>query len=134
MKHKFIILAIFLLIVSCSHGDYHDLGNGYSFCEKGIYKQDNNGIDTLVIPPIVLDFAFNEQYIEILQKYTPMLLDNDTIEIEKLMKCNQQIKKQGKTYWIIDKYDNSIYGPLDKRHFLYLIDSLNIQILLHHPG
>ena len=40
MKHCVIFILIGLLVTSCIHGDYWDLGNGYSFCEKGIYKQD----------------------------------------------------------------------------------------------
>ena len=34
MKHCVIFILIGLLVTSCIHGDYWDLGNGYSYSEK----------------------------------------------------------------------------------------------------
>lgn len=63
MKHCVIFILIGLLVTSCIHGDYWDLGNGYSYCERSICKQDEKGVDTLVLFPEIIDYAYNERYI-----------------------------------------------------------------------
>ena len=57
MKQVVVFTFLGLLVISGCHGDYWDLGNGYSFCEKGIYKQDEQGVDTLVLFPEIIDYA-----------------------------------------------------------------------------
>ena len=52
MKHCVIFILIGLLVTSCIHGDYWDLGNGYSYSEKSICKQNEKGVDTLVLDNI----------------------------------------------------------------------------------
>ena len=114
MKHCVIFILIGLLVTSCIHGDYWDLGNGYSYCERSICKQDEKGVDTLVLFPEIIDYAYNERYIVAYQKFDPASLDNDTVWFGKEIKYYQQMKLQGRTFWIIDKVKDTIYGPLDK--------------------
>ena len=131
MKHCVIFILIGLLVTSCIHGDYWDLGNGYSFCEKGIYKQNEQGVDTLVLFPEIIDYAYNERYIVAYQKFDPASLDNDTVWQRKEIRYYQQMKKQKKIYWVIDKVKDTIYGPLDKNRYGCIVDSLRIQLALH---
>ena len=121
MKHCVIFILIGLLVTSCIHGDYWDLGNGYSYCAKSICKQDEKGVDTLVLFPEIIDYAYNERYIVAYQKFDPASLDNDTV----------WQRKQKKVYLVIDKVKDSIYGPLDKSRYGCIVDSLRIQLALH---
>ena len=41
------------------------------------------------------------------------------------------MKLQGRTFWIIDKIKEKIYGPLDKNRYGSIVDSLKIQLALH---
>ncbi len=41
------------------------------------------------------------------------------------------MKLQGRTFWIIDKVKDTIYGPLDKSRYGCIVDSLRIQLALH---
>lgn len=132
MKHCVIFILIGLLVTSCIHGDYWDLGNGYSYCEKGIYKQDEQGVDTLVLFPEIIDYAYNEQFIVAHQNFDSAALDNDTVWYGKDIKYYQQMKLQGRTFWIIDKVKDTIYGPLDKSRYGCIVDSLRIQLALHN--
>ena len=131
MKHCVIFILIGLLVTSCIHGDYWDLGNGYSYCERSICKQDEKGVDTLVLFPEIIDYAYNERYIVAYQKFDPASLDNDTVWFGKEIKYYQQMKLQGRTFWIIDKIKEKIYGPLDKSRYGCIVDSLRIQLALH---
>ena len=132
MKQVVVFTFLGLLVISGCHGDYWDLGNGYSFCEKGIYKQNEQGVDTLVLFPEIIDYAYNERYIVAYQKFDPALLDNDTVWFGKDIKYYQQMKLQGRTFWIIDKVKDTIYGPLDKSRYGCIVDSLRIQLALHN--
>ena len=131
MKHCVRFILIGRLVTSCSHGDYWDLGNGYYFSEKGIYRQDEQGVDTLVLFPEIIDYAYNEQFIVAHQNFDSAALDNDTVWFGKDIKYYQQMKLQGRTFWIIDKIKEKIYGPLDKSRYGCIVDSLRIQLALH---
>lgn len=131
MKHCVIFILIGLLVTSCIHGDYWDLGNGYSYCAKSICKQDEKGVDTLVLFPEIIDYAYNERYIVAHQNFDSAALDNDTVWFGKDIKYYQQMKKQKKIYWVIDKVKDTIYGPLDKNRYGCIVDSLKIQLALH---
>ena len=132
MKQVVVFTFLGLLVISGCHGDYWDLGNGYSFCEKGIYKQDEQGVDTLVLFPEIIDYAYNEQFIVAHQNFDSAALDNDTVWFGKDIKYYQQMKKQKKVYWVIDKVKDSIYGPLNKSRYGCIVDSLRIQLALHN--
>ena len=119
------------MVTSCIHGDYWDLGNGYSYSEKSICKQNEKGVDTLVLFPEIIDYAYNERYIVAYQKFDPASLDNDTVWQRKEIRYYQQMKKQKKVYWVIDKVKDTIYGPLDKSRYGCIVDSLRIQLALH---
>ena len=41
------------------------------------------------------------------------------------------MKLQGRTFWIIDKIKEKIYGPLDKNRYGSIVDSLKIRLALH---
>ena len=113
-----------LLSTSCIHGDYWDLGNGYSYCEKSICKQDEKGVDTLVLFPEIIDYAYNERYIVAYQEFDPTSIDNDTVWLRKEIKYYQQMKKQKKIFWVIDKVKDRVYGPLNKSRYGSTVDSL----------
>ncbi len=131
MKQVVVFTFLGLLVISCSHGDYWDLGNGYSFCEKGIYKQNEQDVDTLVLFPEIIDYAYNEQFIVAHQNFDSAAFDNDTVWFGKDIKYYQQMKLQGRTFWIIDKIKEKIYGPLDKNRYGSIVDSLKIRLALH---
>ena len=131
MKQVVVFTFLGLLVISGCHGDYWDLGNGYSYSERSICKQNEKGVDTLVLFPEIIDYAYNERYIVAYQKFDPASLDNDTVWFGKDIKYYQQMKLQGRTFWIIDKVKDSIYGPLDKSRYGCIVDSLRIQLALH---
>ena len=84
-----------------------------------------------VLFPEIIDYAYNERYIVAYQKFDPASLDNDTVWQRKEIRYYQQMKKQKKVYWVIDKVKDSIYGPLDKSRYGCIVDSLRIQLALH---
>ena len=85
----------------------------------------------LILFPEIIDYAYNERYIVAYQKFDPASLDNDTVWFGKDIKYYQQMKLQGRTFWIIDKVKDTIYGPLDKSRYGCIVDSLRIQLALH---
>ncbi len=131
MKQVVVFTFLGLLVTSCIHGDYWDLGNGYSYSEKSICKQNEKGVDTLVIFPEIIDYAYNEQFIVAHQNFDSAALDNDTVWFGKDIKYYQQMKLQGRTFWVIDKIKEKIYGPLDKNRYGSIVDSLKIRLALH---
>ena len=86
----------------------------------------------LILFPEIIDYAYNERYIVAYQKFDPASLDNDTVWFGKEIKYYQQMKLQGRTFWIIDKIKEKIYGPLDKSRYGCIVDSLRIQLALHN--
>ena len=86
----------------------------------------------LILFPEIIDYAYNERYIVAYQKFDPASLDNDTVWQRKEIRYYQQMKKQKKIYWVIDKVKDTIYGPLDKSRYGCIVDSLRIQLALHN--
>lgn len=89
MKQVVVFTFLGLLVISSCHGDYWDLGNGYSYSERSICKQNEKGVDTLVLFPEIIDYAYNERYIVAYQKFDPASLDNDTVWFGKEIKYYQ---------------------------------------------
>lgn len=75
--------------------------------------------------------SYNEQFIVAHQNFDSAAFDNDTVWFGKDIKYYQQMKLQGRTFWIIDKIKEKIYGPLDKNRYGSIVDSLKIRLALH---
>lgn len=128
MKYSFLSLLAIFLLGSC-HGDYWDLGMGYSFAAYTICKENERGVDMVIIDAMVIDFNYNDRYIVVFQNFSSEMLNNDTVLFGKEIKYYQQMKQQGRKYWVIDKYKDLVLGPFNKKTYNHITDSLGISEL-----
>ncbi len=95
-----------------------ELGNGYVFYEEGGFPIICRDIpNRKCIPAVVKDYDYDKNYIIALQKeYKFKRYEIEEYSIEQQYKI---IDKKGKLkYWIIDKVNDSIYGPYSKDEFI----------------
>lgn len=105
-------LIVVSLMASCSYSssDYTvDLGSGYNFVSESNIHQIISGPNdtTLVgtIPCTVEKYEYDDDNIIVRQK-----VNTD---------CNKEdLSKLLSAFWIIDKKENAVYGPLDSLTFL----------------
>lgn len=129
LKNSFILALLAIFLLGSCHGDYWDLGMGYSFAEHTICKENERGVDLVIIDAMVIDFNYNDRYIVVFQNFSSERLNNDTVLFGKEIKYYQQMKQQGRKYWVIDKYKDLVLGPLNKKTYNHITDSLGISEL-----
>jgi len=125
-KNVFCVLAV-LVNQSCTFirmDDSVDLGNNYRFIQDApktiIYHSTKKyeGVGIEIIPPIVLSYNFDEQYIIAKSQDVDYTTGNRN---EKLIK-----------YWIIDKkMKGKSIEPLDSIDFNRMVELLNIKVSLN---
>jgi hypothetical protein len=114
LNQSFLVLCIYiLLLLSCTSDVIKDLGDGYFLREEGAYVKDilcekPNGKE---IPAGVIAYDFEENFIIAIQK--PKLPQ------DPLYDKHYNYKRGGNKfyYWIINKKNHVVIGPMDKLEF-----------------
>ena len=126
------MVLIVVTILGCSK--FPDLENGY----KLDYNANNdiyilNSENSIIINGHILKYNFDSVYIIAEQKPREVILkdtyDNPNMDLKK----REKIFKESTflQYWIINKSNDSIYGPLNKNKYLKKFDELCIPKELH---
>ncbi|MDR0891413.1 MAG: DUF3997 domain-containing protein [Mediterranea sp.] len=124
IKKQIAIFACGLITIvglACNWSDYsEDLGNGYTYAHEGqgcntiFHEYPTKGGE---IPPDVLSFNYNKQYIIAMQKR-----QRDYERIAGVRKISYPLGLYSIFYWIIKK-EHKVLGPLTLEEF----DSLRVQ-------
>ena len=129
MKNKFFIIStlIVIFIISACNSKYPiDLGKGYKLDYDGnsyFYIIDLK--NTVIVHAHVTKYGFNEQYILVEQKPRDGILRNThDVSFEQEKKIIE--KSTFRQYWIINKTNDSIYGPLKKEEYLKKSEELRL--------
>jgi len=115
------IALIMLLATSCTQKYPLELGKGFKIDYDGnsyFYLLDKS--NTVVIKPHIISFNVNSKFILVEQKPIELILDsiNKTPHVT-LKKRDYAFKKSKlRRFWIIDKINDSVYGPLTKDEYL----------------
>jgi len=116
-----ILLIIVLTIYSCSEREAEDLGHGYRFDYDPVISSDyvilRPNKNTYAITGDVLEYRFDSIYIIAEQQPREVILAhtfNMNYEQEEAFFKNSTLRY----YWIINKKNDSIYGPFTKREYL----------------
>ncbi len=132
MKSSMVLIAlIWLFFSNCYHKDEASselLGSDYfyvSSSQRGmIYKGDLEKTNThiLKISGNVEKYLFDDQFITALRHITPLEFhDSSSNDLFR-----QQHNGDTLQYWIINKANDSMYGPLDSVKYKVLINQLNL--------
>lgn len=120
---KIIIAFIFTtLLISCNN-PIVDLGDGYE------YNSECHHIisDHFDIPPYIIEYKFDGNYIIVKQKPTHYF--NGIYDYPKEFRKEKYSKGLNATYyWIIDKKDNIVYGPLSSLEFKTKCKDVNMAL------
>ena len=129
------ILYLFIALLLCGcHDSYWDLGDSYLYENGRInkYIDEKKGSMSILIPEDVLNFAFDEDhiiayqipdsviyrefYIDIYKDFSdPTIRSQKTTDsLEILLDSMLSIKH---CYWIIQKKDCKVYGPMTESDF-----------------
>jgi len=120
----FIIFVILIFPVFIKMDDSVDLGNNYRYIQdypQTIVHYENNhrykGVGKEIVPPLVLLYVFNEQYI--------------IAKSQELDEATGNKKGKPNHYWIIDKAaDSTLAKPMDSIAFYQQLKNLDIGIEL----
>lgn len=120
-KIKIYIILSFLFW-DCTSDCSYNLGNGYVYRDEGgwikeihhEYPDINKGI-----PPTVVSYASNTQFI-IAKQICPLIKEINNSKEDYI------------NYWIVNKKQHAVYGPLDSVQFQHMIKELGITLKLQH--
>lgn len=101
-----------------------ELGGGYLYT---IDSARNIIGPKVAIPPQILNYSYNEDFIIVKQT-----LNGRKPQWEYLDECNYNYPSlDGLYYWIIDKKNDTFYGPLKFQEYIGKRDSLNVELLFN---
>lgn len=124
-------MMIPLILISCSSSDYNEqLSGNYYYINDGpplVYIRPEM-MGGPFIPCTIIDYAFNDQFIIAVQKWTE----------DCGYYTNEAAKKSGNAYnfWIVDHTSNKLIGPLSideyirKRSELEIPDELKLNLTI----
>ena len=130
MKKTFLAIIILASLTSCDNN--FDLGNGYALmatsinCRSIVKNITSKGADIAVLGH-VFDYAHDENFILALQ-----VPQDSLVHLSNFIKLNwkdmDSLSKgfNGNYYYIIDKKNDSTYGPLDKKEYFVVRSNLHI--------
>jgi hypothetical protein len=105
---------------------YNIKGSIITFINKSDIKIDTIGTGGVVLPSIVLDYKSDNKYGVVLQKPINKIIDNN-IASKKPNEIDELIEKSTTyNYWIINKQNNKIYGPLNFSDYKILKSKLKV--------
>lgn len=147
MKHLlYIIMPLSIIAIVACHGDYNDLGNGFIYSERAVFYQNKDcDYGRLVIEDDVCGYGLDSDYITIFQmpnhdsyeecdsleygtgeEKIKSRYSNDVIFKKSISERESLIKSTHSPYWIIDKKKHLVFGPMNKKEYQHLYDSLKI--------
>ncbi len=127
MKKAFFVIAILVSLFSCDNG--LDLGDGYvleptAIDSRAILKDKTS---QYAVYGHVIDYTHDDKFILALQVPQDSIMDfPDFIHMswkEKDYLCEY---REGKQYYIIDKKNDSTYGPLDRKQYFVVRSILDV--------
>lgn len=133
---KMLVLLIFLSSLYNCHGDSWNLGDDYVFVEGSIAKRCGHNkykyLETLIVEQ-VLNFNYDEDFIIAYQ-----IPDRDYLNFVREFKTKREIDSLDNLYtametihycyWIIQKKNTNIIGPMNKEKFEDKCKEMNIKI------
>ena len=115
-----------------------DIGLDYVYFNQSVYKTDSTASQytipmQLIIPPEIVSINWNDRFIVAVQIPDSSYFITDTAYMNKEYKDSAQIAfnkqlKFGRSFWIVDKYENNVLGAMDSLNYMRLCDSLSIDI------
>jgi hypothetical protein len=112
-------ITIILIAISCSDliSNHPDLGKGYKFVHEGKYGLSIvNEKNTIVIQQHVLEYKCDSVFVLVAQRPFNSISGRDTMTYSEF---NKEFKNSTfKQYWIIDKTQDNVYGPLLKKEYI----------------
>lgn len=123
MKYLLIIVSVFVIILIWGLFDdgTENLGGGYK------YYPDNDFIagSSIMIPPYIEGFKTNKSHIIVKQRLKGL---KPAAIFYDIMDYNFYLGLDTVYYWIINKRDNSYFGPIGYDEFVEKKDSLHIKL------
>jgi uncharacterized protein DUF3997 len=123
-KFAFVLsLAILTIILGCSK--YPDLGDEYRFINEGKNALEIvNSKNTVIISQSILEYAFDSTFVIASQRPWDSIPNIRTMNYKESNKAFE--KSTFQQYWVIDKSNDDVYGPLKKDEYLQKRDELKI--------
>lgn len=126
---KYVFLLLILVFSSCfgyvNSLYYIDLGDDYIYNDKLFYIEGD-----VNIPSYIISYNFNENFVIALQanyELSEQELEFIKDKKEPNYEAFKIAKKKGiPFFWIIDKRNDSVFGPLNIQNYLILRKELNI--------
>lgn len=101
---------LFIITLFTYNEDVHDLGSGYEY-----YAENDAILGPIDIPPFIVNYSYDERYI--IAQQDPQGRNPDAIYYDK-MDYKYPMGTDSVYYWIIDKTNNTYYGPFLYSDFL----------------
>jgi len=137
---KYIIIILLIILTNCQAmlDNPLDIGLDYVYFNQSVYKTDSTASQytipmQLIIPPEIVSINWNDRFIVAVQIPDSSYFITDTAYMNKEYKDSAQIAfnkqlKFGRSFWIVDKYENNVLGAMDSLNYMRLCDSLSIDI------
>ena len=131
MKFLLLILLIFIFH-NCGRVSEIHLGNNYYYVSEGgkktfisLRNKEKLAIEKDIIMPTIVEYKYNNEYVIVYRVITEEMSKfyKDTNDEDWNKQLGMDIQ-----YWLIEKHKNKVIGPLDKRHFSQIRDSLKIDL------
>ncbi len=114
-------LLIIVLLTSCPGAidslSRKDLGHGYVYHEVVNLPTISNEINHKGIPGVVMSYAYNKEFIVVLEKYKSISAKEKDELITNGKYYDLLSEKGDSKYWIIVHSIDSIYGPFNKEEY-----------------
>ncbi len=112
------LFFIYLSLCSCTSDYFRNLGKGYVYRDEGgDMKEIFHKFSKAEIPPTILSYSYNDKYV--IAKQHPKL-PRDAYS-KDYNYTNDSI-----FYWLIEKDNNMVYGPLNYKQIQTLVKELGI--------
>ena len=128
-----------LLVIGCHPDDKDSLGDNYYWIGARISHRNKSGMTLNVIPSKVKRYGADDTYITALQVADSFCLrgsDTRFVDAECTYKSDyptrRRLMQTGPCYWVIDKKANVVYGPMRRKAYRRLCDSLRIDVPLQY--
>lgn len=117
----FVMLFFLAWIIELSDDGTKDLGGGYE-----IFYHEPQSIwgPKIKIPPEIIEYQYDSHFIIVKQR-----LNGQEPEFEFYYHYNYP-SMYGDYYWIIDKQEDTFYGPMDSLQYKQKSDSLDVRLSL----
>lgn len=137
---KYIIIILLIVLANCQAmlDSPLDIGLNYVYFNQSVYQTDSTASQytipmQLIIPPEIVSINWNDRFIVAVQIPDSSYFITDTAYMNKEYKDSAQIAfnkqlKFGRSFWIVDKYENNVLGAMDSLNYMRLCDSLSIDI------